>query len=576
MQMVGGNGENQFRQYAGQNVENLNGYNDVQNVGNQVIQNAVQNQRIQNVRNQNGQIAVLGNANQNPNGNGNLVAARAEVRPKRKDATYLQTQLPIAQKEEAGIQLQAEEFDLMAAAANLDEIEEVNANYILMANLQQASASGTQTDKASIFDSDGSAEVHNYENCYDNEIFNMFTQEEQYTELLEPISEPHQLPQNDNNVISDVSSVEQSGGTVEQHPANVEETLVSQDIMSVVQNNYVVDTSNLQTELERTKERFENCIIINENQYAKLWNDWYKKCKECKFDKISYDKAYKDMQQKIERLQAQLRDLKGKSKDTSCVSDTLNPLSHKLENEKVELEFQVLNYAKENAHLKTTYKNLFDSISVSRTQTKKIIAYLQNKLHNTIYENAKLRAHLFNKVSDQKDNTRGTSTNTKFAKQSIVGNLPKVGETHALSKPVTSNSIPTPQESKVMKNDKVITPGMFRINPFKTSREEKHVPNNVKASVSDQKDTACGKSKNTKFAKQSILGRPPKVGETHALSKPVTSNSISTPQGSKVVKNDKVIAPGMFRINPFKPLREEKHVPNKVRESDRTKPITVS
>nr|GEZ68616.1 hypothetical protein [Tanacetum cinerariifolium] len=39
-------------------------------------------------------------------------------------------------KEEAGIQLQAEEYDLMAVAADLDEIEEVNANCILMANLQ--------------------------------------------------------------------------------------------------------------------------------------------------------------------------------------------------------------------------------------------------------------------------------------------------------------------------------------------------------------------------------------------------------------------------------------------------------
>nr|GFC62361.1 hypothetical protein [Tanacetum cinerariifolium] len=54
---------------------------------------------------------------------------------------------------------------------------------------------------------------------------------------------------------------------------------------------------------------------------------------------------------------------------------------------------------------------------------------------------------------------------------------------HALSKPVTSNSVPTPQESKVMKNDKVISPGMFRIHPFKTFREEKHVPNNVRASI---------------------------------------------------------------------------------------------
>nr|GFA90481.1 hypothetical protein [Tanacetum cinerariifolium] len=50
--------------------------------------------------------------------------------------------------------------------------------------------------------------------------------------------------------------------------------VVSQDIMSVVQKVSVVDTSNLQTELERTKERFENCIIKKENEYAKILNDW--------------------------------------------------------------------------------------------------------------------------------------------------------------------------------------------------------------------------------------------------------------------------------------------------------------
>nr|GFC88039.1 hypothetical protein [Tanacetum cinerariifolium] len=71
----------------------------------------------------------------------------------------------------------------------------------------------------------------------------------------------------------------------------------------------------------------ERLLRAVENEYAKLWNDWYKKCDECKYDKISYDKAYNDMQQKIERFQAQLGDLKGKSKDTSGVSHTLNPLS---------------------------------------------------------------------------------------------------------------------------------------------------------------------------------------------------------------------------------------------------------
>nr|GFA02444.1 hypothetical protein [Tanacetum cinerariifolium] len=100
MQMVGGNGENQFRQYAEQNVGNLNTYNAVQNVRNQ-------------------------------NGNGNLVAARAEGNAAGQNRT----------------------------AADLNEIEEVNANCILMANLQQALTSGTQTNKAPVYDSDGSAEL---------------------------------------------------------------------------------------------------------------------------------------------------------------------------------------------------------------------------------------------------------------------------------------------------------------------------------------------------------------------------------------------------------------------------------
>ncbi|GJW33886.1 hypothetical protein Tco_0053918 [Tanacetum coccineum] len=291
MQMVDDNVVTQVRQ------------NVVQYDGNEVGQNAVHNPGIQNVENMNGLSVVPDIANQY--GNGNVVTALAEgngngngingnsircyncrgdgqyasnctVKPRKWDAAYLQQQLQIAQEEEAGIQSTQVECEFMAAADAYEEIERVKVNCTLEDTLQQASLSGTQSDNAPVYDSDGSTEVPKDENCYDHDIFNMHTHEVQYTDL--------------------------------------------------------------QTELDRTKEKLENCIIKKEKEYAVLWNNWYTKCEECKYDKISYDKAYNDMQQKIERLQAQLGDLKGKSCDTQCASNTLDPLFQKLEDEKVSLE----------------------------------------------------------------------------------------------------------------------------------------------------------------------------------------------------------------------------------------------
>ncbi|GJT28940.1 hypothetical protein Tco_0909215 [Tanacetum coccineum] len=195
MLMVEANVGNQFRSNA------------VQNVRNQVVINAVQYPGVQNVRNQNGHSVYPGITNHYRIGN--IVTAWAEGNGKR-DVAYLQKQMQIAQNDEAGIQLTQEEFDFMADVGACEEIERVNANCTLKDNLQQASTSGTQTDKAHVYNSDGSDEVHKYVNGYNDNIFNMFTQEEQYTELLELIPKPHQVQRNDRNVISEVT-MEQKG-----------------------------------------------------------------------------------------------------------------------------------------------------------------------------------------------------------------------------------------------------------------------------------------------------------------------------------------------------------------------------
>nr|GEU28603.1 hypothetical protein [Tanacetum cinerariifolium] len=329
MQMVGGNGGNQFRQYVGQNAGNLNG------------------------------------------GVGHF-ARNCTVKPRRIDVVYLQTQLLIAQKEEAGIQLQAEEFDLMAAAADLDKIEEVNKNCILMANLQEASTSGTQTDKAPVYDSNGSAEVHNYENCYDNEIFNMFTQEKQYTELLEPIPEPHQVPQNDNNVISEVTSVEQSKEIVEQHPANFEETRALYD--SLYQNLAIevekVNTVNrklketnadLTTELARFKNQ-EKCFEISQEKYDKL--------KRCYQQSVYQEQC---LSKKINAFHL------SSGKQIMTLNEEISDLNKQLSKEKSTVSFLL----KEKKKLKSDFKTREDELFDKQIQLEKKIKELNNILVKT-------------------------------------------------------------------------------------------------------------------------------------------------------------------------------------------------
>nr|GEZ49106.1 hypothetical protein [Tanacetum cinerariifolium] len=324
-----------------ENVGNLNGYNAVQNVGNQVAQNAIQNLKVHNVGNQNG---LIGDANQN--GNGNPIAARVEG-----NASGIMTQLLIAQKEEAGIQLQAEEFDLMAAAADLDEIEEVNANYILMANLQQASTSGAQTDKAPVYDSDGSTE---------------------YTELLEPIPELHQVPQNDNNVISEDSSVEQSERTVEQHPANIEETRVLYDSLY---NNLAIEVEKVNTvnrKLKETNAELTTELVRFKNQ---------EKCFEISQEKS--DKLERCYQKSVYQEQCLSKNINALhlsfGKQIMTLNEEISNLNKQLSKEKSTVSFLL----EEKKKLKSDFKTREDELFDKQIQLEKKIKELDNILLKT-------------------------------------------------------------------------------------------------------------------------------------------------------------------------------------------------
>nr|GEW81508.1 integrase, catalytic region, zinc finger, CCHC-type, peptidase aspartic, catalytic [Tanacetum cinerariifolium] len=139
-----------------------------------------------------------------------------------------------------------------------------------------------------------------------------------------------------------------------------------------------------------------------------------------------------DMQQKVERLQAQLRDLKGKSSDTPSSSNTLDPLNQKLESKIVELEFQVVNY-----------------------------------------EHEITRAWVFENTYESMNNTSVTSVTPHVDKPKLSAVTPHSKKLHAS---ILSHSVPQPKEFNVVKHKNVIALGMFKINPSQTSKVDL-VPN---------------------------------------------------------------------------------------------------
>ncbi|GKA86988.1 hypothetical protein Tco_0808699 [Tanacetum coccineum] len=253
MLMVDDNVGNQFRENAVQNVGHLYGNGDVVTApakgnGNGINSNPI---RCYNCR-----------------GEGHY-ASNYIVKPRKRDAAYLQTQLKITQKEEAGIQLNSEEFDFMVAAGAYDEIEKMN-----------------------------------------------------------------QL------------SVEQSGGTVEQHPATLEETRALYDSLynnlatevekvNSVNRKLRETNADLTTELARYKNQ-ENYFEINQEKYDKLERCYQKSVyqEQCLTKKInalhlSSGKQIMTLNEKISNLNKQL------SKEKSTVSSLLE------EKKKLKSDFKI-------------------------------------------------------------------------------------------------------------------------------------------------------------------------------------------------------------------------------------------
>nr|GEY74436.1 hypothetical protein [Tanacetum cinerariifolium] len=384
---------------------------------------------------------------------------------------------------------------MSSAGSLLLFIDESKSSWCACCASLQASTSGTQTDKAPVNDLDGSAE-------------------------------------NNNNVISEDASVEQSGETVEQHPANFEKTRALYDSLyqnlaievekvNSVNRKLKETNADLTTELARFKNQ-EKCFEISQEKYDKLERCYQQSVyqEQCLSKKInalhlSSGKQIMTLNEEISDLNKQL------SKEKSTVSFLLEEKKKlkfdfkiredELLDKQIQLEKKIkeLNniLVKTGQSIQTIYMLSPKPYSFYHTEQKMALGY-QNPFYLKQAQKKKQTAKFvgdFKSLAKEADESlakhkaleleiehllravvsqdimsvvqKDSVVDTSNLQTELERKPPMLGEIHALSKPATSNSVPIPQESKVMKNDKVIAPGMFRINPFKTSREEKHVPN---------------------------------------------------------------------------------------------------
>ncbi|GKB02879.1 putative reverse transcriptase, RNA-dependent DNA polymerase, LTR copia-type gag-polypeptide [Tanacetum coccineum] len=145
-------------------------------------------------------------------------ANRARVR----DSTYYNERLMLVQQVEAEIPLTAEQHDFLVVDSDEEwEEGELNANCIFMTKLQ---ATSTNTDNNHVYDTVTPYEVLNFDNYYDNRIYNMFSHEEQHSELPESSQGTYVEQHYDSNIMVETIDVDFSGGDVKQYAVNNEET----------------------------------------------------------------------------------------------------------------------------------------------------------------------------------------------------------------------------------------------------------------------------------------------------------------------------------------------------------------
>ncbi|GKD45010.1 hypothetical protein Tco_1269655, partial [Tanacetum coccineum] len=287
------------------------------------------------------------------------------------------------------------------------------------------------------------------------------------------------------NVTYAVSSMEQGGGTVEQHSATVEETRAYHESLfhnldAKVEKVNSVNRKMKETNAELTTElaRYKNQCLTKKINTLHLSSG--KQITALNEEISNLNKQLLKEKATVSSLQEEKKRLKS---DFKIREDKFLDKHVQLENKINELDNILVKTGKHDPPDVYDSEETLKLAQKSRLKMKQLNKEIKPKALeleierllravvsqdimsivqcNSAIDTSKLQIELERKpLSSSRLKLYAV---TPFLKSK---GLPKIDERHALSKPVTLNSVPIPQESKLVKNDNVIAPGMFRINPL--------------------------------------------------------------------------------------------------------------
>ncbi|GJY94721.1 hypothetical protein Tco_0511082 [Tanacetum coccineum] len=238
---------------------------------------------------------------------------------------------------------------------------------------------------------------------------------------------------------------------------------------------------NLHTYFEVFQNRFKRVVNEMKDNFVSVENDLDKTIKQNELLKDRLLKASlaedikniviisceeirnKDLHDETERISNESKDVSNKSKtaDTHKSRENNSLKSLQKENENFMASLQI-----KNAHLKQTYKDLFESIQRSRVETNHCDE-VKVKVDDSKAEKDQFLKEI-NHLRTQFENLKGKSVKTKFGKSSILGKppaeklliksqllkswfTPKIVVQKDLSKPVTAQSLPKNEKDQLLK-----------------------------------------------------------------------------------------------------------------------------